>query len=150
MMQALTKTSVCKPVSDEVRMDWQIARSVKDALREAQELARPGGGQEGGVPDPDEAEGPITPEALDGPQSSRAAGSEEAAGHQSVSNGDSAAAGGSADVASADASGNADAGELVVFQVEQLSAAELAIARLTEQVLCCQVAQSWKMHCRLL
>ena len=78
---------------------------------------------------PDEAEGSITPEALDSRQPFGAAGSREAAGHQPVSNGDSAAAGSSADMASADAS------ELVVFQGEQLSAAELAIARLTEQVL---------------
>ena len=124
-------------------MVWQIARSVKDALREAQELAHPEEGhQEGEVAIPDEAEGSSTPEALDSRQPSSAAGSKEATGHQPVSNGDSIAAGSSADVASAGASGGADAGELMVFQGEQLSAAELAIARLTEQVLCCQVAQA--------
>ena len=116
-------------------MVWQIARSVKDALREAQELAcSEEGHEESGMPDSGEAEGSITPEALDSRQPSSTAGSKEAAGHQPVSNGDSAAAGSSADVASAGASGGADAGELMVFQGEQLSVAELAIARLTEQV----------------
>ena len=123
-------------------MVWQIARSVKDALREARELARPEERQEGGAPDRDEAQGSIAPEVPDSQQSPRAAGSQESAGHQLVSNGDSAAAGSGAVVASGNASGDADAGELMVFQGERLSATELAIARLTEQVLCHQVARA--------
>ena len=119
-----------------------MARSVKDALREVQELARPEEGHEGGVPDLDKAEGSTTPEVLDSQQSSRPADSKEAAGQQPVRNGDSAAASSGAAVASASASGDADAGELMVFQGEQLSVAELAIAQLTEQVLCRQVAQA--------
>ena len=117
-------------------MVWQIARSVKDALREAQELAHPEERPpEGEVASPDEAEGSIAPEALESRQPPRAAGSREAAEHQAVSNGDSAAAGSSADVASANPGGGGDAGELMVFQSDQLSAAELGIARLTEEVL---------------
>lgn len=92
----------------------QIARRVKDVLREAQELAQSASPQE---------EVTAAPEVADG----------MAALHLADSHADSSAAG----LAAGSANGNGMADDVIVFEGEQLSLSELAIAQAAEQVPCC-------------
>ena len=122
----------------------QIARQVKDALREAQELAHPAAtpGALESIPEGQQANGhspSLTAAEADGPAA--------AAAHQNSDCMDGSSAG-------TGIYGVADAVDLMMIEGEPLSAGELAMAQAAEQVLrnlrfkiCC-VTRQWA--CKIL
>ena len=98
----------------------QIARQVKDALREAHELVQPAANQAGN-----------TAPANAGQQASERASIRDAAVHDSSSHLDGSAV--AVTTASAECSG--DVVDMMAFEGEELTASELGIAQAADQVL---------------
>ena len=108
--------------------DVQIARQVKDALREAHELAQPAASPAG---DTAAANGGQQANGHDEQQASSTTDQQNAAAHHSSSHMNGTA------TAAANESGHnsSDVADMMMYEGEELTASELAIAQAAEQVL---------------
>ena len=112
------------------RLCLQIARQVKDALREAHELVQPASIQSG-IAAPTDA----------GQQASESASIHDAAVHHSSSH-----MNGSVDsVAAASADNSGDVVDMMAYEGEELTPSELGIAQAAEQVLCSHAGNNYSM-----